>query len=115
MMNRFGAQTFHILYQKGMQGDAFDNRGRSELARRIAIAEEISEESTEVASTLRRMEELDLINGVSTDHRKGYTLTEKGFGVAHSRSLRRHEQELEITGTSDKTMLIGRSDFSLSG
>lgn len=88
-------QTLHALYEKGMQDDAFDKYGYTEWARQFAIADEINKRPVDVARALRSMERVNLINGVPSNNRKGYTLTEKGFGVAHSRSLRRHEQEIE--------------------
>ena len=89
------AQTLRVLYENGMQDGTFDEYGYSELARQHAIAEELNKRPVEVARALRSMEGLDLIDGVPSNRRQGYTLTEKGFSVAHSRSLRRHEQELE--------------------
>lgn len=90
------AIVLHVLYEKKMAGESFDQYGFYTFSRRKAIAEEVDRDFTEVGKALSEMINADLINDVPTNNRlQGYTLTPRRFDVAHTRSLRRQEQERE--------------------
>jgi DNA-binding MarR family transcriptional regulator len=90
------AVTLQALYEKGMAGDTFDKYGYHPLSRQIAIAEEVGRDSSEVARSISKMIDVGLINDVPiAQRRRGYTLTEKGFDVAHNRSLQKQEKRRE--------------------
>lgn len=90
------AVVLHTLYENGMAGDSFDELGYSEFARKQAIAKEVDRDPAEVSRAIREMVDTNLINDVPTSNRmQGYSLTKKGFDVAHTRSLRRQEQQRE--------------------
>ena len=89
------AVVLHALYEKGMAGGEFDKYGKAEIHRKQAIAEEADRDRPEVIRALKQMENQRLINRPPANRKKGYTLTKKGFDVAHTRELRRQEQRRE--------------------
>lgn len=90
------AAVLHALYEKGMTGESFDEYGYHKFLRNRAIAEEIEREPADVTRAVSEMIDKNLINDVPTGREsQGYNLTAKGFDVAHTRSLRRQQQQRE--------------------
>lgn len=90
------AVVLRAIYENKMAGHDFLDYGFDELDRQKAIAEETGLEHKEVSNTITQMVNQGLINGIpSNDPFQGYTLTKKGFDVAHTRALRRQEQRRE--------------------
>lgn len=89
------AVVLHTLYENTMAGGEFDEYGYHRMSRNAAIANEVDRDRGEVVRSLSQMENQGLINEPNRNIGQGYTLTEKGFDVAHSRELRRQEQRRE--------------------
>lgn len=89
------AVILRAIYEKAMAGGEFDKHGNHKMLRKAAIADEVDRDQEEVGQTLSQMEDQGLVNEPSQNLGKGYTLTEKGFDVAHNRELRRQEQKRE--------------------
>lgn len=89
------AVVLHALYENKMAGSDFDKYGYHRMSRNIAIADEVDRNQEEITLSLSQMSNQGLVNKPSRNTGKGYTLTEKGFDVAHTRDLRRQEQRRE--------------------